>query len=187
MWIVSLWFVLFFFACPRKCKVKCTLIQALRLCTGRTAHTGSRVIALLFHDHGTRRGWGVSVTLRPLFTPGKEPVPIVQEIGWAPGPVRTGAENLAPNGIWSPDRPARSQSLYWLSYPAHLFVVAYIIISIWDIPLWSKHTIEWKHHQSKLRCAVILTLYDGTWFFFHHFQNPSLGSTKYLLMFTTEI
>jgi hypothetical protein len=33
-----------------KVKVKCTLVQALRLCTGRTAHRGSRGIALLFHD-----------------------------------------------------------------------------------------------------------------------------------------
>jgi hypothetical protein len=33
---------------------------------------------------------------QPLFTPGKDPVPIVQEAGWAPGPVWTGAENLAP-------------------------------------------------------------------------------------------
>jgi hypothetical protein len=66
----------------------------------------------------TRRGWGVSVTPRPLFTPGKDPVPIVQEAGWAPGPVWTDAENLAPNGIRSPVRPARSQSLYRLSYPA---------------------------------------------------------------------
>ena len=30
------------------------------------------------------------------FTPGKDPVPIVQEAGWAPGPVWTGAENLYP-------------------------------------------------------------------------------------------
>ena len=37
-------------------KVKCTLVQALRLCTGRTAHRGSRRIALLFHDYGTRSG-----------------------------------------------------------------------------------------------------------------------------------
>jgi len=35
--------------------VKCTVVQALRLCTGRTAHRGSRGIALLFLDHGTRR------------------------------------------------------------------------------------------------------------------------------------
>jgi len=56
---------------------------------------------------------------RPLFTPGKEPVSIVQEAGWAPGPVWTGAENLAPTGILSPDRLARSQSLYRLSYRSH--------------------------------------------------------------------
>ena len=87
-------------------KVKCTLVQALRLCTGRTTHRGSRGIVLPFHDHGTRRGWGVSVTPWPLFTPGKNPVPIVQEAGWAPGPAWTGAENLAPTGIRYPDRPA---------------------------------------------------------------------------------
>ena len=31
--------------------------------------------------------------------PGKDPVPIFQEAGWAPGPVWTGAENLVPTGI----------------------------------------------------------------------------------------
>jgi len=36
-------------------KVKCTLVQVLRLCTGRTAHRGSSGIALPFLDHGTRR------------------------------------------------------------------------------------------------------------------------------------
>ena len=45
---------------------------------------------------------------RPLFTLGKDPVPIAQEAVWAPGPVWTGAENLALTGIRSPDRPARS-------------------------------------------------------------------------------
>jgi len=29
-------------------KVKCTLVQALRLCKGRTAHRGSRGIAVLY-------------------------------------------------------------------------------------------------------------------------------------------
>jgi hypothetical protein len=38
-----------------KVKVKCTLVQALRLCTGRTAHRGSRGIALPSIDHSTRR------------------------------------------------------------------------------------------------------------------------------------
>ena len=63
-------------------KVKCVLVQALRLCTGRTAHGVNRGIALLFLDHG--KGWGVSVAPRPLFTPGKDPLPIVQEAGWGP-------------------------------------------------------------------------------------------------------
>ena len=103
-----------------KSKVKVTLVQALRLCTGRTAHRGSRRVALLFLDHDTRTEWGVIITLRLLFTPGKDPVPIVQEAGWAPGPVCTGAENFAPTGVRSPDRPARSQSLYRLRYPVHV-------------------------------------------------------------------
>jgi len=51
---------------------------------------------------------------------GKDSVPIVQEAGWASGPVWTGAENLAPTGIRSPELPTRSQSLYRLSYPAQL-------------------------------------------------------------------
>jgi hypothetical protein len=33
------------------------------------------------------------------FTPGKDPVPIVQEAGWAPEPVWIGAENIAPPGF----------------------------------------------------------------------------------------
>jgi len=44
-----------------------------------------RGIALLFHGRGTRRRWVVSSTPRPHFTPGKDPVPILQEAGWAPG------------------------------------------------------------------------------------------------------
>jgi hypothetical protein len=39
-----------------KVKVKYTLLQALRLCTGCTAHRGSRGIALTIHDHGNRKG-----------------------------------------------------------------------------------------------------------------------------------
>ena len=77
-----------------------------------------RGIALLFHDRGTRRGWVVSSTPRPHFTPGKDPLPILQEAGWALGPVWTGGKSR-PHRDSIPDRPARSQSLYRLSYPAH--------------------------------------------------------------------
>jgi len=75
-----------------------------------------RGIALLFHDRGTRRGWAVSSTPRSYFTPGKDPVPIVQEAGWAPGPVWMGGKPC-PTRIWSQDRPACSQSLYWATRP----------------------------------------------------------------------
>jgi hypothetical protein len=44
---------------------------------------------------------------RPLSNPGTDPVPTAQEAGWAPGPVLTGAENLGPTMIRSPNRPAR--------------------------------------------------------------------------------
>ena len=47
-----------------------------------------RVIVLPFHDRGTR-----SSMLRPYFTPGKDPVPIVQDAGWASGPVWTGGKS----------------------------------------------------------------------------------------------
>jgi hypothetical protein len=61
-------------------------------------------------------GGGEWSTPRPSrFTHSKDPVPIVQEIGWEPGPVWTGAENFVPNRIRFPG-PARSGSLYRLSY-----------------------------------------------------------------------
>ena len=67
------------------------------------AHRVGRGIALLFHDRGTRRGWVIS-TPRPHFTPGKDPVPIVQEAGWAPGPVWTGGKS----------RPYRDSIVKWI-------------------------------------------------------------------------
>jgi hypothetical protein len=60
---------------------------------------------------------GCSTPYPDHFTPGKDPVPILYEAGWDPGSVWTGAVNLASTGIRSPDRPARSESLYRLSYP----------------------------------------------------------------------
>jgi hypothetical protein len=53
----------------------------------------------------------VNATPRPLYPREKNPVPIVYEAGWVPEPVWTGAENVAPSEIRSPDRPVRSESL----------------------------------------------------------------------------
>ena len=66
-----------------------------------------RGIALLLHDSGTRRVWVVSSTLRPHFTPEKDPVHIFTEARWAPGPVWTGGKSrLHRDSI--PDSPACS-------------------------------------------------------------------------------
>ena len=140
-------------ACTRPSySVKCSLEQALRLCTGRTAHRVGRGIALLFPDHCTRRGWGVSVTPRLFFTPGKDSLPIVQEAVWAPGTVWTDAKNLAPTGIRSPDRPARSQSLYGLSYRPILIQIT-ILISGEVHKLWN--SLLRRIRQGQYMCTLL--------------------------------
>ena len=99
---------------PSKVKVKWS-----RYRPGVAQRVG-RGIAVLFHDRGTRRGWVVSSMPRPHFIPWKVPVPILQEAEWVPGPVWTGGKSR-PHRDSIPDRPARSQSLYLLSYRAHTF------------------------------------------------------------------
>ena len=76
----------------------------------------------------------VNSTPQPQFTPGKDPLPIVQEAGWAPGPVLTGGKSRS---HWEsiPHRPARTQSLYRLSYPAHIYIYICIYIYIYIILL----------------------------------------------------
>jgi len=57
---------------------------------------GSRVTVLPFFNRGAR--WGGWSAPRPgRFTPGKDPVPIVQVAGWASVSVWVGAENFAPH------------------------------------------------------------------------------------------
>jgi hypothetical protein len=65
--------------------------------------------------------WGsvINSTPRPLFPREGRPVPIAQLAGWAPGPVRMGAENLALTGIRSPDRPASSDRFTDCAIPAY--------------------------------------------------------------------
>jgi hypothetical protein len=65
----------------------------------------------------------------PLFTPGKDPVPILQEAGWAPGPVWTGAENLAPPPELDPRiiQPVASHYTDYATRPSlHSIVIAKI-------------------------------------------------------------
>ena len=104
-----------------------------------------RGIALLFHDHGTRRGWVVSSTPRPYFTAGKNSAPIVQEARWAPGPVWTGGKSHS-TGIRSPVRPSCSQSLY--------------LITLYESfkPFWDRCKIQLYVHKQFQACNVFLCL-----------------------------
>ena len=83
-----------------------------------------RGIDLLFHDRGTRRGWVVSSTPRPKFTPGKDPVPIYRRLGGPQG-WSGRAEILVPTGIRSRTvQPVVSHYADWatrLTTEVHIF------------------------------------------------------------------
>ena len=68
-----------------KLKVKCTPVQALRLCSGRTAHRRSRGITLLFLGHDTRRGEGSESRPGRSLTPGKTRYPLYRRLGGPQG------------------------------------------------------------------------------------------------------
>ena len=60
-----------------------------------------------------------SSTPRPTLPPGKTRYPLYKRLGGPQGRSGQVRKISPPTGIRSPDRPARSQSLYRLSYPAH--------------------------------------------------------------------
>ena len=122
-----------------------------------------RGIAVLFHDRGTRRGWVVSSTPRPHFTPGKDPVPILQEAGWAPGPVWSGGKSR-PHRDSIPDRPARSQLLYRLSYPAHIYF--YVPGNYWR----TIHFHKWQSGGKE----------ETFWLILNWITEPSLSNTPWV-------
>jgi hypothetical protein len=60
---------------------------------------------------------------RPLFTPGKDQVPIVQEAGWAQSRSGQVRKISLPPGFDPRTVKPVAQSLYRLSYPAHKTVL----------------------------------------------------------------
>jgi hypothetical protein len=58
--------------------------------------------------------WVFNAVLRSHYPRERDAVPIVREAGWTPGPIWTGTENDAANGIHSLDLPARSETLFRL-------------------------------------------------------------------------
>ena len=95
-----------------KVKVKFSLEQAMKTQRGVVIQLYS------FFNFGARWGQVVNTTPWPLYPRERDPVPIVQEDGWAPGPVWMGVENLVLTGIRCLDRPAHSKLLYLLRYPS---------------------------------------------------------------------
>jgi len=85
----------------------------------------SRAIALhVLGPRHTREGGGSTPRPGRLF-PGKDPVPIVQEAGWAPGPFWTGGKSLSHRDS-IPDRPARSQSSWHYNVTNFISVTIYL-------------------------------------------------------------
>jgi hypothetical protein len=76
-----------------KVKVKFSLEQAMK------AQRGVEVKHYFLFNLGPRRGWVDNATLRTLSAGKETRLTILEEAGWAPGPVWTGEENLAPTGI----------------------------------------------------------------------------------------
>jgi len=79
-------------------------------------------------------------------TPGKRPGTYCRGGGWTPRSVWTGAENLAPIGIRSPDRPARSESLHLLSAPGpriHCNKTALLIASLQNVTSHLVRGCDW--------------------------------------------
>ena len=62
--------------------------------TGHEGPEGEQMYSSTLPSTSVLDGGGWSAPRPGRFTPGKDPVPIVQEAGWAPGLVSTGAENL---------------------------------------------------------------------------------------------
>ena len=65
--------------------------------TGHEGPEGEQLYSSTLPSTSALDGGGGSAPRPGRFTPGKDPVPIVQEAGWAPGQVWMGAENLAPH------------------------------------------------------------------------------------------
>ena len=102
----------------------------------------------------------------PPFTPWKDPVPIVQRAGWAPGPVSTGAKNLTSTGIQSRTvQPIASRYTNYATRPTHQWVptgnmtmVTHIVYTLHIVPNKDLiHCLHMQHILMKYRQALLHT------------------------------
>jgi len=98
-------------------RVKCTLVEVLRLYTGHTAHRRSRGIALFFLDHGTRRGKGSASSPGRSLLPGKTRYPLYCTGRWMSP--RTGLDRCRKSRVRRDSIPGPS-SPYPVAIPTEL-------------------------------------------------------------------
>jgi len=148
-------------------KVKCTLVQALRLCTGRTTHRERRGIALLFLDYGTRRSASRPGRSLP---PWKTRYPLYRRLGGLQGRSGHVRRIPPPTGIRSPDRPARSQSLYRLLV-IYIYIYIYITIYISAADPYNFH-VRWYINCVHILLKTDWNLLNPHFFWWNRMVNP---------------
>ena len=107
-------------------KVKCTLVQALRLCTGHTAHRGSRGVAVPSVMTTALEG-GEEPASRPgrSLPPGKTRYPLYRRLDGPQGRSGQVRKISPPTAIRSPDSPARGSNTDYATRPITTYIGLY--------------------------------------------------------------
>jgi hypothetical protein len=176
-------------AVAAKVKVKLNLEQAKRAqgLNYRYSSTLSLTSAL--------DGMGGQRHTPPALPPRKRPGTHCRETEWFPGQVWTGAENISPTGIRSPDRPALSESLHRPHRPT--LAVAVVVLQPTEIGVQHQlHYFLWSTYD------MFIHFSQCEWYDFEHglvqfvlvhclfirvfFEHISLGLPQHLYIVPTQ-
>ena len=142
-----------------------------------------RGIDLLFNDRGTRRGWVVSSTSRPQFTPRKDPVPILQEAGQYTVRIYTGLFKMIVGDLTTCHKQYtwdRSVCVFLFNRTKLQDFVAYLIGTLYVNPLWF-----YKHqHDNRVRPKLFVAC-QRWWFQWRFSFLPSIPGYTRTLSFET--
>ena len=135
-------------------------MQALRLCTGRTAHRGSSGIALLYHDHGTRRGEGSASRPGRSLPPEKTRYPLYRRLGGPQGRSGHVRKNSPPPGFDPRTvQPVASRYTDWATRPTSVYIVVINCSNILKHFFFFRKSISTCSHTKTLQH---LTLHSGS-------------------------
>jgi len=130
----------------------CNLVQALRLCTARTAHRGSRGIALLFLDHSTRRGEGSASRPGRSFPPGKTRYPLYRRLGGSQG-LSGQVRKISPPPGFDPRtvQPVACRYIDWATWPMSIEVeVRKLHSDAFRVRLFTQPPVMfWQYHEAR--------------------------------------